>query len=215
MKHSVFAYAFAAAAFAAPASALTISNGGPSSISPWGTGGSTPKYGQTFVAPDATTLDSMTFHIDDKGTAIEFQAYVFEWDEAQFRATGPALFTSGSAFTTGIDGFAPITVSTGGVSLTESLDYVAFFFASTPGGASWSFNNDAMSFASGSFVFQNEDTLGGATGQIWENFAVGDLGFTLEFSGGASTVPVPAALPMLLSGIGALGFAARRRKSKA
>lgn len=55
------------------------------------------------------------------------------------------------------------------------------------------------------------------TGDCWKIkkkfYSTYGLGIDLAFNGTVSAVPVPAALPLLLSGIGGLVFVARRRKS--
>ena len=77
---------------------------GSSSISGYG-GSATTTYGQTFVAPSDSTLNSFTFYLRPN-TPVTSTAYVFAWQGSLLgggggRATGPALFQSSSIVTTG------------------------------------------------------------------------------------------------------------------
>lgn len=47
---------------------------------------------------------------------------------------------------------------------------------------------------------------------VTDGFALNTVSFTAVQSTSPSTVPLPAALPLMLSGLGVLGFASRRRK---
>lgn len=213
----MFLASVAVVALVAPASALTVVNDGTDEIQSWG-GTSTPKYGQTFVAGAESTLESITFRINDNGAAIDFMAYVFSWDAALDRATGPALFESAAITTAGVSGYMPVTVSTGGLALTEGEDYVAFYFATTGSGGYWLGNADPGSYAGGEFVYQNDATLAAATSIMWDTYTIADTAFALEFSGGeggggVSEVPVPAALPMLAGALGLFGLMSRARRA--
>ena len=74
---NTFVAAVVAAIATTPAFASTISTLGDenSSIASWGLV-NTAAYGQTFNVLDATTLDNVTFRIDDRGTSIGYDLYV-------------------------------------------------------------------------------------------------------------------------------------------
>ncbi|MEX2518511.1 MAG: PEP-CTERM sorting domain-containing protein [Paracoccaceae bacterium] len=61
------------------------------------------------------------------------------------------------------------------------------------------------------FFAQGESFGAGASATLSEFFVV--LGFDSAFVPPVSSVPLPAALPLMLGGIGLLGFAARRRRA--
>src|SRR5262245_42059437 len=55
--------------------------------------------GQTFVIPGPASqniLQSFSFSVDFADSGLDYRAYIFQWDSANTRATGPALFTSGA-----------------------------------------------------------------------------------------------------------------------
>lgn len=70
-------------------------------------------------------------------------------------------------------------------------------------------------YLGGEFIFSNTAS-GFSNTTVWTSrFGSGeDLAFQATF-GQISAVPVPAALPLLLSALGGIGFAARRRRSRA
>lgn len=186
----------------------------------------TATYGQTFtVTGPETVLDSFTFYLDDylNPDFVDFQAYVYAWDGS--KASGSALYSSSALSTTnngGLGGFEAFTINTGGIDLADGLQYVAFFSASnlfdgSHGQARWGLPYNISPYSGGSFVYLNNGSnFGQITTNTWENFdSYYDLAFTMNFSEPVvPVVPVPAAAPLGLLGLGLVAAFNRRRKQR-
>ncbi|MGH9046343.1 MAG: IPT/TIG domain-containing protein [Acidimicrobiales bacterium] len=96
--------------------------GGVEAIAPFGDP-DTATYGQVVTAPSGT-LDSFTFELNVP-TALVFRAYVYAWNGTE--ATGSALYEGPNMTTTEEGAFQPVTVNTGGISVTTGEQYVLFF----------------------------------------------------------------------------------------
>ncbi len=184
-----------------------ISNFAPTgdSITPFGLP-NTGSYGQTFQMGAENTLNSFAFKINDKGSAITFDALVFEWNGSE--ATGAELFrTSGS--TSGTDAFAVQTVSTGNLVLNTGTTYIAFLQATAIGAAEF-MRADAgdTTFPFGGFAFLNN----GSNESLWTTggWVNGQQDFQFEIE--VSAIPLPTSV--LLFGTGLLGLVVWRRKSR-
>lgn len=216
-----------AALFSGSASATTmidttLSWNGSSFVSLFGES-NTATYGQTFVAPTDNVLDSFTFYLNDGSheTSIpnRFRAYVGQWDGLK---TSSILFESSINLATtnngGAGGFEPITVNTGGVSLTTGNNYVAFFSASKlfdgiTDLSDWGLTN-ANIYSNGGFVYINNGSdFSQLTTNTWHNFGDIDLAFKMNFSSGAS-VPEPGSLALLGLGMTGLAFVRRRKAAR-
>jgi hypothetical protein len=178
----------------------------------------TATYGQTVTVGPDNVLNGFTFLLDQTSLApVHFRAYVMAWDDAQSRATGPVLYTSGNMQTTNVVGFETFNINTGNLALNSGSDYVLFFNASSNfdglgDSANWASRASSNVYPSGLFVFQNNGgNFGNLSTQPWDRDWQGpgyDLAFRAEFS----RVPEPASL--LLGCLGAMGggFAMRRRR---
>ncbi|WP_156902292.1 PEP-CTERM sorting domain-containing protein [Azohydromonas australica] len=185
----------------------------------------TTTYGQTFMTPHADTrLDSFTFFLSHIiGSTVRLRAYVYEWNEAEGRVEGSALYTSGVRnLLPGQVQFRPFTIRTQGVELTPDQDYVAFFstaglFDGVAGQARWrSIETDA--YSGGHFVYHNSG------GHLPDPLTKWDCGSNCDFQGPSSDlafrmtfnmppVPEPSTAVLLLVGLGMVGVATRRRGS--
>lgn len=178
--------------------------------------------GQTFnLNPgDDTTLDSVTFYVNDysdPNTAwsgldnIDFAFHLYAWDGDSI--TGASLFTSGQLSTAVADvsGYETFTVNTGGVSLSTGTDYVFFVSTLNYSDGWWSYGNIRVvnnnSYAGGTQVITDSTNLSGAW--VVPN---SDMSFIMQLSPSPSQVPEPSTLLLLGGGLAGLGIVRRFRK---
>jgi hypothetical protein len=191
---------------------------GTDSIAPFGES-DTATYGQTFTATAGLNqLNNFTFWLNSGSgpDAVDFAAYVMEWDAILSRATGSILFQSAQQilpFNT--PAMTPFVFNTGGLVLDASKQYIAFLSASNFFDGSFGTANAGYLFddvyANGGFWFSNNgNDFGSLTSNQWENFVgagVDDLAFRANFS-----VPVPEPSTYGVIGAAALcGMVALRR----
>jgi len=192
---------------------ITIGAPGGERVLPFGRP-NTATYGQTITAPTgATSLNNFSFWMDDL-LGVSFNAYVYAWDEATFRATGSAIFTSAPiAGPMGGTPFTQVTVNTGSTAVSAGAMYVLFFstsgIISTDNTNVWSYS-PTNAYAGGTFVYQNNgDDVAEWTGSGWDFFTE-DLQFEANFN--ESVVPEPASMVLLGSGLAGIALIVRRRR---
>ena len=112
----------------------TVGWNGTESATPFGDGGASEVFGQTFVVPaDAITLQRLSFWLqhspdDTSGEDLFFSVVVMAWNTD--RATGPVLYESAlQSITTAQSMMAEYLVDTGGLILMPGQEYVAFLSA--------------------------------------------------------------------------------------
>jgi hypothetical protein len=176
----------------------------------------TESYGQV-ITPDADgSLTDFTFYIAP-GTSdpIFYQARVYQWDSGVWGPTGSSIYNSGTLSFSGTSGtFSPVTINTGGVSVSANTPYVLFF--STVGETQTASNytdwgwlgRDRDVYSGGDFVFSNDPS---SFTDPWSRLFTGtDLAFKANIADAAPS-NVPGPLPVL--GIAAaFGFSRKLRK---
>jgi hypothetical protein len=156
----------------------------------------TQTYGQVITAPAGeTSLTSFTFWIHDGGISIALLGEVYAWDAINSRATGAALFESGTVLTGGVNTFEPITFTIpGGAPVTAGQQYVIFASTSKSAqvgsGAQWGFLPNDTTYPGGTMVYQNNGTSFADWNTLSWTFAGADLAFTAGF-GGATVANIP------------------------
>jgi hypothetical protein len=188
---------------------------GSSFVAPFGEA-ETATYGQTFSLSTASNMNSFTFYLNDAldPGVVDFQAYVYSWDDSANQITGPSLFASNAMSTTnndGEDGFEEFAINTAGITLSAGT-YVAFFTASNlfdevSGTGKMGFaNTDA--YGGGNFVYLNNASDFGALSTTgWSEWGgAEDLAFTVT----TTAVPIPAAIWLMFSALAVLGWRGKK-----
>jgi len=178
--------------------------------SAWGAGAATEIFGQSFTLGATTNLGAVDFLINDTGTAMTYNAYIFGWNGQD--TSGTALY-SGTGSTAGVNGLATVTINA--ATTLAAGSYIAYLEATSSGFAEFGtvWGNDA--YAGGEFLYQ--DTGGNVTARVatpWVGDVQGpnwDLAFALGTATQVAAVPIAPALPLLASALGALGIAQRRK----
>lgn len=222
MKTQIAAFAAAATVigFALPAAAQNIDTraAATSGISPFGYGGATSSYGQTFTVPAGQgSVTSFSVRTAIPATTT-FRGVLMRWDTATNRATGPVLFQSADVNTTGPAVQDMTFTIPGGASVIPGQTYVIFGSTVNSAGSdsgSWSFTPGDV-YPGGGFVYQNQPAQSDWTGTVWDgNGITSDAGVTVNFAP-LATVPTLSewamiGLTLTLAGAGAV-FVTRRRR---
>ena len=210
----------------AKADSVTYYNPQSGTVSSFGSvGAATETYGVTFYAPGSSfaSLNDFTFNWSGSST-IAYQADVYAWSGTQ--ATGSSLFSHNTSMT-GNGNFQAVTTTTGGVTLTSGMQYVAFFTTSDPtsitnqGSAvgAWAFGTASTLLPSGEggqFVFYNNSTQNLLTTSTWDSIGY-SYSWNAAFTANFTTTAVPEPSTNALLGLGALVlvFATRTKRRRA
>lgn len=128
MIAAALALALATALFAGQAAAQNIDTTAAASASfgPFGVP-DTATYGQTITIPAGMTqLTSFGFKMQNVPSTVVFRGEVYLWDDANNRATGPALYESAVRSTTGATPQLITFSPPGGVTVVPGQKYVIF-----------------------------------------------------------------------------------------
>lgn len=140
-------------------------------------------------------LSSFSFRIRDSvaGQPVSFRAEVYAWSAATSRATGPALYESGTMTTAGSTVFQNVNVTIpGGVPVVAGSQYVLFCSSSkdvqTAASTQWGYISAGSTYPGGDMVYINNGTdVAQWTSGSW-SVTSGDLAFTATF-GDPTVVP--------------------------
>ena len=215
-KRTFIGLAIALVALTGPANSQTVvetftSWNGNTVVTPFGHSGATDAYGQVFTAP-AQYLNSWSFWLANNGggDGVQFTANVGTWTGTQ---VGSVLWTSGLNLGTSSLARVQYTWNTGGVSLLTGGESYVFYLDAVGGSGSLGFGIIGSDVYAGGYFEFNNDT---DHFQDWNGgFPQYDLAFSAEFDrvpgGPGSTVPEPATMTLLATGLAGM-VAARKRK---
>ncbi len=212
MRKAAVVLAIAVSALISTAAAQTITVPGGGSVGGWGVGG-IQTVGQTFTSLNSR-LDNFTFWLrSEAGPPISFRAYVFQWDELNFRATGPALYVSGLLVSPVLSSFAPYSFAAA-TTVTTGGRYVAFLSINSSSGLFASVESSLTDvYAGGTFAYTSLPPMLFA----WNTYTgIGgsppprDLRFDASFS----AVPEPSSVILTAVGLAGVGVAMRRRQRR-
>lgn len=193
----------------AQAATITTMAEANNSTGPWGLP-SVAAIGQVFTLDEAARIDNFSVQIDDGGTIMGAQYRIYGWNG--FNAT--TEYVSGTGATSGNNVTTTYTFDAGNAELAAGV-YVFFLQALTTGEAGWATVMPGT-YSGGNFVYQdNQGDVSKWTTTPWSTFDTAtDLAFQITYQpvdAEVAPVPLPAGLPLMLSGLGVFGLLARRR----
>jgi hypothetical protein len=207
--------------------AQTTINTIPDSVTVFSGGGhSDPRgefWGQTFTVPNPTDVFLNSFTIGfATGNPVSVVGRLMQFNSVFPEPVGSVLFQSAVGTTSSDLQF--VRYDLGGIPLTFGSQYVFFVqFGGNSGGVDVAYNLENV-YAGGravqTYAFNFHDNwptesfrTGGGSWGYWEQGY--DLAFQAEFGPAATTIPEPATMILLGSGLAGLGALNRRRRTKA
>jgi uncharacterized protein with beta-barrel porin domain len=204
LSNGQWLYGAALIALASPAAAQTIDTtpswNGTSSIFPWDTT-NTESFGQTiFTTSSQTKLSSFTFEVSHStgSDPMQYQAFVYQFNNANNTITGPALFSSAVLTAPTSGAFTAVTINTGSLALTAGVQYILLF--TTTSVSQVSNAEYALGKATGNpypngGLYYSSAAGPLSSGTSWVNFG-GNLAFIAMFDSSGSMLPPPVFLPL-------------------
>lgn len=174
--------------------------------------GDSPKVGEVFSLTSDAMLSSFSFYALGNTTA-SLQLNVAQWNPASISPVLPLLTTTGSAVETydSTGGFTTLAFDNLGLSLNANTHYIAYLTSSDP----------TVTHVQLSRIAKTADISGFGIAQanfstISNGWVLGpNNGFlSLQYTAVTTPVPEPESYAMLLAGLGLIGAAVGRRKTK-
>lgn len=222
MRMIAAAFALATALFAGQAAAQNIDTTAAASgtLGVFGVPNSAT-YGQTITIPAGVTqLTSFGFEMQSVPSTVVFRGAVYLWDEANKRATGPALYESAPRSTTGATPQLITFSPPGGVTVIPGQKYVIFATTSRDqAGASghgfWAVSYSNPYAGGDAALINNGANPADWTSGTWAVNTTTDFGFVANFNAPPAPVPTLSEWAMILFGLilagGAVVMVQRRR----
>jgi uncharacterized protein with beta-barrel porin domain len=184
---------------ASPATAQNINTigawDGVSNVTPWDTT-ITETIGQTITPTSGQTkMSSFAFEVGETSgtTPMEFQAFVYQWNNGTRSISGPALFTSAVMTAPASLSYQLVSINTGSLALTSGVQYVLFFTTTSvtqASNAEYQFGHAPDSaYPAGTIVYSGSGQFSDLSSNPWGEAGV-TLAFTALFNSSSLFIPL-------------------------